>query len=202
MTSLGDAPAMSSCSLSDAEVFARAVRRPEELAVVFDRHAADLLRYLTRRVGAADAEDLLGDVFVIALERRARYDPSASSARPWLYGIASNLLHRHRRDEARFLRALARTADTGTIEAAVDDVDARVDSQNASRRLADALADLSAGDRDVVLLVAWAQLSHEEIAVSLQIPVGTVKSRLHRARQQLRSKLEPPHAAPNDGGRT
>jgi RNA polymerase sigma-70 factor (ECF subfamily) len=203
VTSLGDAPPTGSRSLGDAEVFARAVRRPEELAVVFDRHAPEILRYLTRRVGPTDAEDLLGDVFVIALQRRASFDASASSARPWLYGIASNLLHRRRRDEARFLRALARAADTATAEDhpadIADDIAARVDSQQANRRLAAALADLDARDRDVVLLRAWGQLSHEEIATSLQIPVGTVKSRLHRARKHLRQHLESPTPAPTEG---
>ena len=174
----------------DAALFAASARRPELLADVFDRHAPELLRYLTRRVGPHDAEDLLGDLFVVALERRASFDPAAASARPWLYGIASNLLHRHRRDEVRFLRALARLGDEPAVASFDERVEARVDSAAQSRPLAAALAGLSSGDRDVLLLVAWAGLAQDEVAAALGIPPGTVKSRLHRARRQLRSHLD------------
>ena len=68
---------------------------------IFDRHAATLLRFLVRRVGPEVGEGLLGDVFRVAFERRALFDPARSSARPWLYGIATNLLLKHHRDEAR-----------------------------------------------------------------------------------------------------
>lgn len=174
----------------DAELFAASVRRPELLADVFDRHAPELLRYLTRRVGPHDAEDLLGDLFVVALERRAAFDHGAGSARPWLYGIASNLLHRHRRDEVRFLRALTRLGGEPETTCFDERVEARVDSGAEARGLAVALAGLSSGDRDVLLLVAWAELAQDEVAAALGIPPGTVKSRLHRARRQLRAHLE------------
>ena len=174
----------------DAELFAASARRPELLADVFDRYAPELLRYLTRRVGAHDAEDLLGDLFVVALERRASFDPGADSARPWLYGIASNLLHRHRRDEVRFLRALARVGDEPPSPSFAERVEERVDSGQQERRLATALAQLSDGDRDVLLLVAWGDLAQDEVAAALGIPPGTVKSRLHRARRQLRAHLD------------
>ncbi|MGN0064341.1 MAG: RNA polymerase sigma factor [Nocardioides sp.] len=154
MENVDDAPG--SRELTDAEVLDLARERPEQLGILFDRYAPELLRHLTRRVGAADAEDVLADVFVVALERRESYDPSAPSARPWLYGIATNLLHRRRRAQARHLRALAR---------------------------------MSPEDRDVVLLVAWGDLSQPEVAAALGIPAGTVKSRLHRARRVLRAHL-------------
>jgi RNA polymerase sigma-70 factor (ECF subfamily) len=174
----------------DAAVFAAAVRRPELLADVFDRYAPELLRYLTRRVGPHDAEDLLGDLFVVALERRASFDGAAGSARPWLYGIASNLLRRHHRDEVRFLRALARVGEDPPTPSFDEHVDERVTSAQDLRRLATALAGLSTGDRDVLLLVAWGDLAHDEVATALAIPAGTVKSRLHRARRQLRAHLD------------
>jgi len=175
---------------SDAELFAASVRRPEVLAEIFDRHAPELLRYLTRRVGPHDAEDLLGDLFVVALERRSSFAADAGSARPWLYGIASNLLHRHRRDEVRFLRALARIGDEPPTASFDECVEARVDSGAQSWGLAAALAALSSGDRDVLLLVAWGELAQAEVAAALGIPPGTVKSRLHRARRQLRTHLD------------
>lgn len=176
--------------MPDAALVAASVRRPSLFAELFDRHAAELLRYLTRRVGANDAEDVLGDTFTVAFERRASFDPAATSARPWLYGIASNLMHRRRRDEVRFLRALARVSHAPAADTFEDDVASRVDSTERVRGLAGALASLSAGDREVLLLVVWAQLSHEDTAAALEIPVGTVKSRMHRARRILRDTLE------------
>ena len=176
--------------MTDAALFAASVRTPRLFAEVFDRHARELLRYLTRRVGAHDAEDLLGDTFTIAFERRASFDADAVSARPWLYGIASNLLHRRRRDEVRFFKAMSRIGHDSGISLFDDDAASRLDSAEAVRGLAEALASLTAGDRNVLLLVAWAQLSHDEIATALDIPVGTVKSRMHRARRILRATLD------------
>lgn len=173
---------------SDAALFAESVDRPEVLADVFDRHAPTLLRYLTRRLGAGEAEDALGDVFVVALERRHSFDAAAESARPWLYGIASNVLTRRYRDETRRLRAYAR-ASRPTSDQFEDAAASRVDAEAAFGQLADALSTLSAGDRDVILLTAWAQLDQAEVSDALSIPIGTVKSRLHRARQQLREVL-------------
>jgi RNA polymerase sigma-70 factor, ECF subfamily len=188
VTSL-DEPRAVSPPRSDAELFQASVRRPELLAEIFDRYAPELLRYLARRIGPHDAEDLLGDVFVVALERRRSFDPGAASARPWLYGIASNLLHRRRRDEVRSWRALARVGDDLGVTIFDDEVEDRLDSRGAVQDLAGALAELSSGDRDVLLMVAWAELTHDEIATALEIPVGTVKSRLHRARRVLRAHL-------------
>lgn len=191
MTSL-DEPLTASPPRSDAELFRASERRPELLAEIFDRHAPDLLRYLARRIGPHDAEDLLGDVFVVALERRTVFDADATSARPWLYGIASNLLRRRRRDEVRSWRALARVGDDSGVAILDDRIEDRLDSTGTVRGLAGALAELSAGDRDVLLMVAWAELTHDEIASALEIPVGTVKSRLHRARRKLRAHLPNP----------
>jgi RNA polymerase sigma factor (sigma-70 family) len=173
---------------TDADLFAESVNRPDALAGVFDRHAPALLRYLTRRLGAVDAEDVLGDVFVVALERRESFDRAATSARPWLYGIASNVVARRYRDETRRLRAYER-GDRSNVDWFEDAAVSRIDADTAFRRLAGALSVLSAGDRDVLLMTAWAQLDQTEVADALGIPVGTVKSRLHRARQQLRDVL-------------
>ncbi|MEV6521926.1 RNA polymerase sigma factor [Longispora sp. NPDC051575] len=158
---------------------------PEYFAAVFDRHAVAVHRYLARRVGTGHADDLLGQTFLLAFEQRSRYDPDRADARPWLYGIATNLLRRHRRDEARLLRALAEPAPCDPTE----QIAARVDASGMSRRLAAALGRLTRADRDTLLLFAWAELSYEEISRALAIPTGTVRSRLHRARAQVRAAL-------------
>jgi DNA-directed RNA polymerase specialized sigma24 family protein len=97
-------------SPSDAEVIGRSLGEPEAFGLIYDRHAATLLRFLGRRAGAKVAEELVGELFRIAFERRKTYDASRASALPWLYGIGSNLLLKHRRGEARRLRAGARMA--------------------------------------------------------------------------------------------
>ncbi len=163
---------------------------PAEFAELYDRHAAAIHRYLLRRLGAEVAEDLTADTFVSAFRSRSRFDATqATGARPWLYGIASNLAGRHRRHEVRGLRALARTGIDPIAESWVEDADQRLEAQSTSRPLAQALAELSAPDRDVLLLVAWADLTYAETARALNVPVGTVRSRLHRARRKVRAAL-------------
>ena len=173
----------------------------ERFAVLFDRHAATLHRYCVRRVTVATAEDVVAETFLIAFEKRERFDTSHSSALPWLYGIATNLLRRHRRDEERALRALARTgtdplARGDGVEESWDRVTDRIDAAAASQPLAKALAAMPGRHRDALLLYAWGQLSYSEIAVALNISVGTVRSRLSRAKARLRTELAP--ANPND----
>jgi DNA-directed RNA polymerase specialized sigma24 family protein len=94
----------------DGAVIAASLREPGAFGVIFDRHGSTLLRFLARRVNPAEAEDLLGEVFRIAFERRPAFDRSRDSARPWLYGIAANLVAKHYRSETRRLRALARAS--------------------------------------------------------------------------------------------
>ena len=164
---------------------------------LFDQHARPLHRYLARRVGDL-ADDLVGETFLVALQTRAGYDPQRGTARSWLYGIATNLLRRHLRQEVRGLRAAARSA--GSVaggEGHEDRVAARVDASARAVRLVGALAALEAGDRDVLLLTSWAGLDSNEVAEALGIPVGTVRSRLHRARTRLRA-----HASNTEDSRT
>jgi RNA polymerase sigma factor (sigma-70 family) len=180
-------------SLDDAAIMQRSARDPETFAVLYDRHAAALHRYVARRLGEGAADDLVAETFLAAFRRRSRFDLAARDARPWLYGIASNLIGKHTRSEVRMLRAYARTGtDPVLTPSAVtldDGVVARVDSSAAARELARALATLSTGDREVLLLIAWADLSYAEAATALAIPVGTVRSRLNRARGKLRAAL-------------
>ena len=184
---------------SDAEVIARSIGDPDAFAALFDRHATAVHRYLSRRIGPSVADDLLAQTFLVAFERRGRYDGARADGRPWLYGIATNLLRRHHRDEARQLRAFARTGiDPITTDCQADRVAERVDAGARSREVAAALAGLNRPDRDVLLLFAWADLSYDEIARALTIPIGTVRSRLHRARTQIRTALELGPLTPKD----
>ncbi|WP_062651740.1 RNA polymerase sigma factor [Streptomyces maremycinicus] len=179
----------------DSSAIAQSLRRPEVFAVLYNRYAADVHRYVMRRLGDAAADDLTADIFLAAFRARSRYDLTRTNARPWFYGIAANLINKQRRTEERALRALARTGHDSVTESWVDHADDRVTAQAAHRLLAGALASLSGGDRHVLLLVAWADLSYQEVAEALGIPVGTVRSRLNRARRKVRSALgdDPTH---------
>jgi RNA polymerase sigma factor (sigma-70 family) len=177
----------------DAAIIERSARDPEAFAVLYDRHAAALHRYVARRLGEGVADDIVADTFLAAFKKRARYDPGAArDARPWLYGIAANLIGKHTRSEVRMLRAYARTGADPVLtqqETTADDALSRVDSAAAHRDLARALATLAKGDREVLLMIAWADLSYAEVAAALGIPVGTVRSRLNRARTRIRAAL-------------
>jgi RNA polymerase sigma factor (sigma-70 family) len=172
---------------TDAEVIASSMTSPSSFGELFDRHATTMFRYFVRRVGPDQADSLLGDLFRIAFERRASFDTARPEARPWLYGIASNLLAKHRRREARRLQATARLVRRTTTPAdPFDDVDARLDAANLWTRIAAAIATLPPGERDALLLFAWEDLPYDQIASALDIQVGTVRSRLNRARARLR----------------
>lgn len=157
----------------------------DDVGRLFELHADELHRYLARRVGAA-ADDLVGDTFVAAL--RGEFDAGRGSARAWLYGIATNLANNHvrrrlREDAANGRAAAVGRADDGHESRVVD----RVDAQVRAAQLAVAIRQLPDGDRDVLLLSSWAGLTNQEIADALGVPAGTVRSRLHRVRRQLRS---------------
>ncbi|TDD12523.1 RNA polymerase sigma factor [Nonomuraea deserti] len=173
----------------DAEVIERARSDPGAFSTLFDRHAAALHRYVARRLGDSLADDVVAETFLTAFRRLGRYDTAHRDARPWLYGIAANLIGKHRRTEVRAYLALARTGVDEVAESYADRVEARVSAGAAHRDLANALATLSPQDREVLLMIAWADLSYEEVARALGIPVGTVRSRLHRARRKTRAAL-------------
>jgi RNA polymerase sigma-70 factor (ECF subfamily) len=182
--------ALPNAAPSDSELIARSVAEPEVFATLFDRHAAAVHRYLGRRVGDL-ADDLLSETFLIGFRRRAAYRADHVEVRPWLIGIATNLVHGHVRSERRRYRALARAAGQQHVDQGSDPGDAaqRLDAEAVRGPLAAALAALKARDRDVLLLFAWGQLSYEEIAAVLDVPLGTVRSRLNRARRQTRAAL-------------
>ncbi|WP_084956242.1 RNA polymerase sigma factor [Thermoactinospora rubra] len=167
-------------------------RPPSTLAdfeEVYDRHFEEIHGYLAGRLGAEAADDLAAETFVVAFRKRASFDPGRGAVRPWLYGIATNLVAQHRRSEARRLAALRRAAPEQAQEGPEEQVVDRLAVAGAQGRLAAELAGLADGDRDVLLLVALGELSYEEVAQALGIPYGTVGSRLNRARRKLRAAL-------------
>ena len=176
---------------SDAELITASLGQPEAFGELFDRHAEPLLRFFVRRVGPMEAGGLVGEVFRIAFERRSAYDGRDSSARPWLYGIGSNLLRTRRRTEARGVRARAMLlADPEEYRAPEGLLNARL----ALPKLADAIDSLPEADRAALLMFALEELGYAEIASALEIPVGTVRSRISRARRKLRELV------PEEGG--
>ncbi|MEU8035243.1 RNA polymerase sigma factor [Streptosporangium sp. NPDC049078] len=161
----------------------------ERFAAVFDAHYEEIRRYIGRRLGLDVAEDLAAETFLIAFRRRDRFDAARGGVRLWLYGIATNLIGRHRRAEIRRYRALARTGPPPDDDGHDQRVAERVTAGVTVGRLSGALARLSKGERDVVLLIAYGGLTYEEIAEALGVAYGTVASRLSRARTKLRDVL-------------
>jgi RNA polymerase sigma-70 factor, ECF subfamily len=170
----------------DASILRRSLTTPDVFAALFRRHADAIGRYLARRIGPHDAEDVLADTFLEAFRQRHRYDFGQPNALPWLYGIATHRLGRHRRSELKQLKILERSGVDPVAAAFTDRSDARLDTDQAARKIAECLRRLPTGQRDALLLAAWAELSYEQTAVALSVPVGTVRSRISRARAALR----------------
>ena len=168
---------------SDVEFLARSLNEPEAFVPIFDRHFRAVHRYLHRRVGRELADDLAAETFALAFERRASCR-STSSVLPWLYGIATNLLRRRWRTERRQLRGFGHSGVDRWADHESDAVNEGLDA-----RLARALAAMRPRERDALLLYAIADLSYEEIATALDVPVGTVRTWLHRARETGQREL-------------
>jgi RNA polymerase sigma-70 factor (ECF subfamily) len=174
---------------TDAEVIRASLADPDRFAAIYDRYAAMLYRYAYQRVGPEIADDLVAEAFLAAFRGRTSYHLDRQDARPWLFGILTRqVATHHRRERARY-RAMARSTHDAVQDGPADQVAARVVADAARGPLAAALADLTPGDRDVLLLVAWGQLSYDEVADALNIPQGTVGSRLSRARRRVRKAL-------------
>jgi RNA polymerase sigma-70 factor, ECF subfamily len=173
--------------LTDAEIIAGSLRNPNRFEALFERHWTDLRRFCASRAGAA-GEDIAADVFRTAFDRRHRYDPRFPDAKPWLFGIATNQLRDH-------FRAAAREEDKRSRSAALaarpdaGEAMSGLERQLLGPRLASALSEIPAVERDALLLLAWADLDYLEIAHALGVPIGTVRSRIHRARQRLQTHL-------------
>ncbi|GAA4509523.1 RNA polymerase sigma factor [Actinoallomurus oryzae] len=172
--------------VSDSESIRASLTDPERFAEIFHRHWDEIHRYVVRRLGPEAGEDVGAETFAVAFRSRGRYHLDRPDARPWLYGIATNLIGQHRRAERRRHQLLARTPAEGETASFTDGSDARVTAELLGPRIATVLKNLSAADRDLLLLIAWADLTYEEAAEALQVPMGTVRSRLHRVRKKIR----------------
>jgi RNA polymerase sigma factor (sigma-70 family) len=175
--------------VADAGLAARFQGDPELFTEVHDRYFGTIYRYVAGRLGAQTAEDIAAETFLVAFDRRGTFDAERGDLRVWLFGIATNLVARHRRREARHYRALARVGVPPAAEGHEGRVVASVAANQLLPQLAAALRRLSKGERDVLLLVALGQLGYDEVAAALGISPGTVGSRLSRARKKLNSSL-------------
>jgi RNA polymerase sigma factor (sigma-70 family) len=176
----------------DARDVRRSLGRPAEFAPIFDRHFDAVHRYLHRRAGADLADELAAETFLVAFEQRARFVVrDGLGVRPWLYGIATNLLRRRWRVERRQLLAYARTGIDAAIVLDADAAVSRADSSRRGAQIAAALARLRTPDRDAFLLVTLAGLTYTETAAALELAPGTVATRVRRARALLAEELSP-----------
>ncbi|BCJ26096.1 RNA polymerase sigma factor [Actinocatenispora sera] len=174
----------------EAELVAELRDDPARFAAVYDRYFRVIYRYIAGRLGPQHADDLAAETFLVAYAKRDRFDPARGALRPWLFGIATNIVRHHRRVEARRYQALARVP----VEVAAEGPEDRaVDIAAAGRlrpRLARALRSLPTRERDVLLLVTLGGLTYDEVGQSLGIPAGTAGSRLSRARAKLRTAFD------------
>jgi RNA polymerase sigma-70 factor (ECF subfamily) len=164
--------------LPDARILSDSVSEPAMFSSLYERHLRSVASYVARRTGSELSEDLTAEVFVRAFRKRAVFRDDHGSALPWLLGIANHLIADHRRAERRRLEMLQRLATTRPAS-----------SQTTVGMLAPELVGellrLPAADRDTLLLVVWGELSYAEAATALSVPIGTVRSRIARARQRL-----------------
>jgi RNA polymerase sigma-70 factor (ECF subfamily) len=179
----------------DGAAIARSLHDPEAFAEVFDRHYAVIHRYVARRAGRQAADDLASQTFTVAFSHRGRYRDDLGTARPWLLGIATNLLraaHRGDRRVASIVERLGSEAVVSSSRSALADASANRDDDN---RLSAALEGLDPDQREALLLHVWGELSYAEVATATQTPIGTVRSRISRACAALRAELEAPAGA-------
>lgn len=175
---------------TDNDIIRRSRDSPAVFGELYDRHASIIYRYAARRAGDFAADDVTSETFLVAWEHLDTYDLDREDARPWLFGIATNLLRRHHRAEARMLKVAAQAASREAMSDDSDRIAAQVDATAATGRIARTLRAMAAIDRETLLLYAWADLTYEGIAVAMGVPVGTVRSRLNRARRTLRTQLD------------
>jgi len=185
-----DVPSAAIPSVStDSEIIQRSLDDAGAFSEIFERHVRPVGGYIRRRVGADAVDDVLSETFLVAFRRRGAFDQRQPSSLPWLLGIATRLVKSHRAAEARQWRAFeASTTDAAGVDTPHAASDSRLDANAALRALAPRIAALSQKERDTLLLHAWADLTYEQIADALGVPVGTVRSRLNR----IRRKLAPP----------
>lgn len=177
-------------SIHDGATIARSLEHRAAFTELYDRHERVVYRYAARRLGPMHADDITSETFLVAFSRRESFT-GGPDARPWLLGIATTLMHRHTRQEARAWKGML-ASDLAHVDVdQIEQADARLDARIVARRLGRALARLPAGDRDVLLLHTFGDLDYAGIGEALTIPLGTVRSRLNRARRKLRAAIAP-----------
>lgn len=176
-------------AVPDGRLLRRSLDDPRAYAAIFERHFDALFGYAARRVGSQLAEEIATETFAQAFDRRRSFDFDRDDAAPWLFGIAANLMRDRWRAEERQLRAWERAGAERPADLDTDSVLERADASAAGPVVGLALASLDARDRETLTLFVWAELSYDEIAEALAIPAGTVRSRIHRARRQVRGIL-------------
>jgi RNA polymerase sigma-70 factor (ECF subfamily) len=162
-----------------------AITDPAAFGTAFEENFQVIHRFIARRIGTALADDLAAETFAVAFRRRASFAAERGTVRSWLFGIANNLIRNQWRAEQHLFDLDARLRDETVFREDLTLSDERLSASLAAPRIAAALAALSRDQREVILLHAWAELSHEEIAAALDIAPGTVRSRLSRARSAM-----------------
>ena len=174
---------------TDSDIIQRSRDHPGDFGELFQRHSTALLRYLGRRIGPDAATDVVSETFLIAFRKRASFDRTHDSALPWLFGIATRELKRHLADERRVLRAIAASPLEHIAHDVIDELGDRLDASHRVSMLGKALAELPRRDRDTLLLYAWGDLTYDGVARATGTNVGTVKSRINRARARLQNTI-------------
>jgi RNA polymerase sigma-70 factor (ECF subfamily) len=169
---------------SDAILITASIEDPRLFSTLFDRYYDEIFRYLARRIGREDAEDLSAECFVVAFRTRASFDPARASARPWLFGVATNLLRNERRRSAN-RQVAARRLHTQLEHLETSSTEQVVVDRSSMRNIARQLDELRDDQRDALILVAVFNLTYAEAAEALGIPIGTLRSRVAYARARL-----------------
>jgi RNA polymerase sigma-70 factor (ECF subfamily) len=176
-------------SIHDGEIISRSLQQRAAFAELYDRHERVVYSYSARRLGRSEADDITSETFLVAFTRRGDFT-GGEDARPWLLGIATTLIQRYTRLEVKAWKGMTASELARVDVDHIDAADARLDAKSTARRLGKTLARLPTGDRDVLLLHAFGDLDYEGIAQALDIPIGTVRSRLNRARRKLRIAID------------
>lgn len=160
---------------------------PAAFGELFERHADAVYNHCFRRTGSwSTAEDLTSAVFLDAWRRRREVTLTTESLLPWLLAVANNDVRNQQRALWRRRRLVAKLPTAVAAPDPADEAAERVDDERAMQRILKVFRKLTADEQDVLALCVWAELSYADAAVALGVPVGTVRSRLARARQQLR----------------
>ncbi|MGP4044707.1 RNA polymerase sigma factor [Streptomyces sp. 2A115] len=160
---------------------------------LFDAYARSVYNHAYRLTGEwAVAEDVVSLTFLDAWRLREKLDEEGGSVRPWLLGIATNVTRNTRRAARRHTAAVARLPRDETVRDFADEVADRLDDAAQLAAVRTALAKLRRAEREVLALCVWSGLDYQAAAEALGVPVGTVRSRLSRARTKLAKHMEPP----------